>query len=154
MISSGQTAIFHCKLELEEQIIRSGCENDQRFRIEAWRQDAESSARWGGVEYEIRPREKTDTKLSGTWYYANEVILNGTIAPDPGGGVVHIRLDFENQQARWVTVACAPDGTFTWSGHAPENSRMLEAIAWFEGNRKFSSSRSNAIKLDAPPVIR
>ena len=153
-ISSGHTAIFHCKLELEEQIIRSGCENDQRFRIEAWRQDAESSARWGGVEYEIRPRKKTDSKLSGTWYYANEVILNGTIAPDPDGGVVHIRLDFENQQARWVTVDCAPGGTFTWSGRPPQNSRVLEAIAWFEGNRNFSSSQSNAIKLNAPTVIR
>lgn len=84
----------------------------------------------------------------------NEVILNGTIAPDPGGGVVHIRLDFENQQARWVTVACAAGGMFTWNDPAPDNSRFLEAITWFEGNRKFSSSRSNVIKLNAPGVIR
>ena len=107
----------------------------------------------GRIRYSAR-WQKTDLDSSGTWYYANEVILQGTIAPNPGGGIVRIRLDFENQQARWITVDCASDGTFTWSGHPSENSRILEAIARFEGNRKFRSSLSNAVKLNAPPVIR
>jgi hypothetical protein len=54
-IAAGETALYHCKLELDETIIRTGCENDQRFRIHAWRQDDESPARWGGVEYEVQP---------------------------------------------------------------------------------------------------
>ena len=105
------------------------------------------------MEYEIRPREKTETSLSGTWY-ANEVTLTGAITPYPGGGTVQIRQDFENQLPRWVAVTAVPGGEFTWTGSAPTNAFVLEAVAWFEGNRKFGSSRSNTAKVTPPPVIR
>lgn len=154
MIGSSETALFHCKLELDERIIRTGCENDQRFQIHAWRQDPESSARWGGVEYEIRPRENTITQLGGFWDYNNEVTLEGKVAPDPGGGTVQIRLDFQNQQARWVPVAVAGGGKFIWKGHAPANSFVLDGIAYFEGNRKFGSSRSDPVEVKHPPIIK
>lgn len=152
-IDAGSTVLFHCKLELDERIIRAGCENDQRFTINAWRQDPESSARWGGVEYEIRPREKTEAALTGSWDYSKLVSLDGKITPDPGGGVVHIRVDFQNHQARWVTTSLAPGGHFSWNEIAPADSFMLEGTVWFEGNRKFGSSRSQPIKVSAPPVI-
>ena len=153
-IGSEQTVLFHCKLELNEKIILTGCQNDKRFRIHAWRQDPESSARWGGVEYEIQPREKTAVTLKGTWHYSNMVELTGTIAPYPGGGSMHLRLAFDNQQVRWVTVSIMTSSAFAWSEFAPKGSTSLNVIAWFEGNRKFGSSRSAPIDLNPPPPIR
>jgi hypothetical protein len=153
-IPTGQTALFRCKLELNEKIISTGCENDQRFRIHAWRQDSESSARWGGVEYEVQPREKTVVTLRGSWYYTDEVALTGAITPNPGGGSLRLRLAFDNQQARWVDVSMTSTGAFTWSEHVPRDSSALNAVAWFEGNRKFGSSRSLPVDLNKPPPIR
>jgi hypothetical protein len=153
-IGSDQTVLFHCKLELDDRIIRTGCENDQRFRIHAWRQDPESSARWGGVEYEIKPREKTATVIGGDWDFKDDVTVQGTVSPDPSGGTARIRLDFAGKQARWETLAVAPGGKFSWSGHAPSDSFVVDAVAWFEGNRNFGSSRSNEVTIKHPPVIR
>jgi hypothetical protein len=152
-IAAGQTVLFHCKLELDEKIIRTGCENDQRFQLHAWRQDPESSARWGGVEYEIRPREKTATSLAGSWTSSNSIFLNGTVSPNPGGGEVYIRLDYKIQQAKWVKTSVTANGKFTWNGPATGSS-PLEAIAWFEGNRKFGASRSAPVKVYSPPIVR
>ncbi len=153
-IRAGETAIFHCRLELDESVIRTGCENDQRFRIHAWRKDAESSARWGGVEYEIQPREKTVTTLSGAWYSSNQIDLGGKVVPSPGGGTIRIRLAFSNQQSRWVTVPLTSAGTFSWSDHAPAGSGELNAVARFEGNRKFGAAHSNPYDLRPPPPLR
>lgn len=152
-IASGKTAIFQCKLELDERIIRTGCENDRRFRIHAWREDPESSARWGGVEYEIRPREKTQAQLAGTWDEGHNIELKGTVSPAPGGGVVRIRLDFPQLQPTWIAVNCAPAGQFEWKGKAPSGNFSVRAVAVFEGNKKFASARSNDLELKAPPII-
>ncbi|MEP6714209.1 MAG: hypothetical protein ABJC09_01465 [Terriglobia bacterium] len=154
VIAANTRAIFHFKLELNEQIIRTGCENDRRFRINAWRKDSESSARWGGVEYEVQPREKTVATLRGSWSSSDEVELTGTIVPNPGGGSLRIRQAFDNQQAVWRDATLMPNGTFAWSGHAPAGSSALDAVAWFEGNRKFGASRSAPVDLSPPPPIR
>jgi hypothetical protein len=154
IIASGETAIFHCKLELNEEIIRTGCENDQRFRIHAWRQDPESAARWGGVEYEVQPRERTAVSLSGSWDYSNQVSLTGKVTPIPGGGRLSLRLGFDNQQSFWTTVPMSPVGAFSWSGQAPAGSSALDAVANFEGNRKFGNSRSAPVQLRPPPPIK
>ena len=153
-IPQGSSVVFHCMLELDEGIIRAGCENDQRFRVHAWRADPESSARWGGVEYEIRPREKVATTLTGWWDAGGSVTLKGKISPDPGGGDVYVRLAFEGQQARWVKLAAAAGGTFQWSGAAPSGSFKLATIADFEGNRKYGSSASSPLELSPPPALR
>jgi hypothetical protein len=153
-IPEGTAVLFHCKVELDSAIIKSGCENDQRFRIHAWRQDPESSARWGGVEYEIRPRETTATQISGYWDQSNNLALKGSVTPNPGGGTVYIRLGFGNHQASWVSVSLAANGTFSWSGKAPSDSFSLDTLARFEGNRKFGSSKSNPLRITPPPVIR
>lgn len=152
-IAAGATAVFHCMLKLDGRIIRTGCENDQRFRIHAWRQDAESSARWGGVEYEIRPRTKTATTLTGSWEQDNQIALSGKVSPGPGGGMVSLRLDFDNAQPTWVSVAATAAGTYAWAGKAPLGSRSLDVVASFEGNRKFGTSRSDTLQLTAYPVI-
>jgi hypothetical protein len=153
-IAANTRAIFHFKLELNEQIIRTGCENDGRFRINAWRKDSESSARWGGVTYEVQPREKTVATLRGSWSSSGEVELTGTIVPNPGGGSLRIRQAFDNQQSVWRDATLMPNGTFAWSGHAPAGSSALDAVAWFEGNRKFGASRSEPVDLSPPPPVR
>jgi hypothetical protein len=84
------------------------------------------------VEYEIRPREKTETQIGGSWDFKDDVMLNGTVAPDPGRGTVCIRLDFQNQQGRWQSVLIAPGGK-SHRLYAPQNSLVLNVIAWFEG---------------------
>jgi hypothetical protein len=61
---------------------------------------------------------------------------------------VRIRLDFQNQQARWQSVVIAPGGKLTWTVHAPQNSLVLNAIAWFEGSRKLGSYRSNPAAIN------
>jgi hypothetical protein len=153
-IAAGETVLYHCKLELDERIIRTGCENDQRFRIHAWRKDPQSGVRWGGVEYEIQPRLKTAATLVGTWDYANQLDLKGAIVPNPGGGTLRIRLAFDNQQSRWVFVPLTAGGTFEWSGPAPAGSFGLDAVAVFEGNRKYGEARSAPVDLAPPPAIR
>jgi hypothetical protein len=146
--------LFHCKVELDSAIIKSGCENDQRFRIHAWRQDPESSARWGGVEYEIRPRETTTTQLTGYWDQGNTIILEGSVTPNPGGGPLYVRLAFANHQAAWIPVTLAANGKFSWTGKAPTDSFDFDTLARFEGNRRFGSSKSAPLHLKPPPIIR
>lgn len=153
MIPARSTVTFHCRLELDDRVIEAGCENDQRFRIHAWRQDPESSARWGGVEYEIRPRQRTEATLVGAWDSDNKVVFSGAVAPDPGGGAVRVRIQFGDRAAEWKTVSLQPGGAFLWAGTAPDGTFIAEAVAWFEGNRMFSSARSAPAQAKHPPVI-
>jgi hypothetical protein len=82
------------------------------------------------------------------------VELTGTIVPNPGGGSLRIRQAFDNQQSVWRDATLMPNGTFAWSGHAPAGSSALDAVAWFEGNRKFGASRSAPVDLSPPPPVR
>src|SRR6185369_13616378 len=66
-IVAGETAIFRCKLELDDTVIDASCRGDHDFRIIAWRVDSHSAVRWGGVQYKVRPRKRTATDLSGDW---------------------------------------------------------------------------------------
>jgi hypothetical protein len=50
---------------------------------------------------------------------------------------------FSDQHGPRESVLIAPGGKLTWTVHAPQNSLVLNAIAWFEGSRKFGSYRSN-----------
>jgi type II secretory pathway pseudopilin PulG len=153
-IPAASTVTFRCRLELDDAIIEAGCQNDQRFRIHAWRRDAESTARWGGVEYEIRPRQGTHVTLAGTWDGVNTVQFTGTVTPDPGGGTVMVRLEFAGHQATWVKTPLGGGGVFAWSGTAPSDSFTADAVGWFEGNRTFGSARSLPAHVEHPPIIR
>jgi hypothetical protein len=153
-VPAGTTVLFRCKLELDSRVIAAGCRNDQRFRITVWRQEPESAARWGGVEYEIRPRQKTAVQIKGTWDYAQLVEVQGKVTPNPGGGTARLRLDYENNQPRWVRVSVASDGGFALAETAPANARAVEVVAVFDANRLFGSARSVMLPLKAPSVIR
>jgi hypothetical protein len=153
-VPAGGTVLYHCTLELDDQIIQTGCENDQRFQIHAWRRDQDASVRWGGVEYEIAPRAKTKAKLGGSWDNDNGVTFAGTVTPNPGGGTVYLRIDFEKHQSRWIPLSLTPGSQFTWSGPAPSDSFTVDGIARFEGNRKFGSAQSNLASVGHPPIVR
>jgi hypothetical protein len=65
--------------------------------------------------------------------------------PNPGGGSLYLRLNYDNQQLRWNTLALTTGGTFRWSEYAPPGRATLEATAWFEGNRKYGAARYTSV---------
>lgn len=152
-IPAKSTVRFHCRVELDDAIVEAGCENDQRFRIHAWRQDAESSARWGGVEYEVRPRQRTAISLKGIWDSGNRVEFTGTVTPNPGGGTVRLRVSFGDHAARWFTTPVSSAGGYVWSGTAPADSFIAEAVAWYDGSRTHSTARSVPVTVKHPPIV-
>jgi hypothetical protein len=152
-IAAGETAIFRCKLELDEKVIDASCLGDRDFRILVWRVAGHSAVRWGGVHYKVRPRKGSFTDLHGSWDAASNVEVSGSVAPDPGGGFVRIRLAYDGFNARWVSAPLLPGGTFTYQERAPA-SALLNAIALYEGNQKLSESRSPERRITPPPPIR
>lgn len=144
---------FRCRFDLDDAIVEAGCGNDQCFRIHAWRQDSESSVRWGGVEYEVRPRKRTEIALKGIWDSANRVEFSGTVAHNPGGGTVRLRVGFGDHSARWFATTVSAGGGYTWSATAPADSFVAEAVAWFDGSRAHSTARSAPVTVKHPPII-
>lgn len=152
-IDAGETAIFRCKLELDDRIIDASCRGDHNFRINAWRVDQESSILWGGVEYQVRPRKRSTTDVNGSWYN-DDVEITGHVAPGNITGRVRIRLAYTGHHARWVSADLMPGGTFSYKEKAPSNTRELFVIALFEGNKYYSESRSPQRRITPPPPIR
>lgn len=153
-IAAGETALFRCRLELDDTLIDASCRSDRDFRILVWRLDGHTAVRWGGVQYKVKPRKRSRTELSGSWDYAHVVELTGSVTPDPGGGHVRLRLAYAEHHARWVTAPLQPGGSFSYTEKAPADTRTLLAVALFEGNRQWSESRSPERKITAPPAIR
>jgi hypothetical protein len=152
-ILAGETAIFRCKLELDDKIIDASCRSDHRFRINVWRVDDDSSILWGGVEYKVRPRKRSATDVTGWMEWSGEVEITGHVTPGNIAGLVRIRLAYTNHLARWVSAEISPGGTFTYKEAAPSDSRTLFVDALFEGNKYYSESRSPQRKIKPPPVI-
>jgi hypothetical protein len=144
------TVTFHCRLELDEAVIDAGCRSDRQFRIVTWRQDPESSVRWGGVHYKVMPRKRCAATLTGWWDYSNTIHLNGSITPNPNGGTLRLWLAFAGTNPIWTTTPLAPDGTFTWQGPAPANALSLSAVAAFDGNLIYGPTESAPLDLSAP----
>jgi hypothetical protein len=94
------------------------------------------------VEYEIRPREKTETQIGGSWDFKDDVMLNGIVSPDQEAEPCVSDWIFRSAWTSGIRPHCA-GREITWTVHAPQNSLVLNAIAWFEGSRKFGSYRSN-----------
>ncbi|MEO8249350.1 MAG: hypothetical protein ABI589_08270, partial [Burkholderiales bacterium] len=151
-IAAGETAIFRCTLEVDDKVIDASCRGDHDFRIVCWRIDDESSVRWGGVEYQVRPRKRSTTDLIGSWD-RSEVEIRGHVSPDPGAGSVRIRLAYTDQHARWVSAELQPGGTFTYKEKPPTVRGQLLAVALFQGNKYWSESRSPERRILPPPVI-
>jgi hypothetical protein len=144
------TVMFHCRLELDDNIIDAGCRSDRQFRIVTWRQDPESSVRWGGVHYKVMPRKRCAATLAGWWDYRNTVNLHGAITPNPNGGTLRLWLAFAGTNPIWSTTPLAPDGTFTWQGPAPANATTLSAVAAFDGNLVYGPTESPPLGLSPP----
>jgi len=151
-IAPNSTAIFKCRLELDSEVIDTGCRSDSEFTILAWRMTAETSVRWGGVTYRIRPRKKTTTTLSGGWMGASAG-LNGRVDPDPGGGEVRLRINFDNVPARWQAVPLNAGGTFQLDLMPPAGAKELDAEAVYRGSRDLSSSQSAPVRV-FPYVVK
>lgn len=153
MIKPKETAIFHLKLELDDQVIDAGCLNDHEFTLVTWRETGESVERWGAVHYKIRPRLGTKTTVTGSWY-DNSVGIAGAVSPDPGAGtVIRVRINFNNQKARWVPATLAAGGTYSLNLVAPAGAASLDTEAMFEGNTLLAPSRSNPVTV-RPYVIK
>ena len=84
----------------------------------------------------------------------DQITLSGKVNPGPGGGIVSIRIDADNAQPNWVSVNATAAGVFTWKGPAHTGSRVISAVARFQGNQKFGSSVSNEARLNAFPIVR
>jgi hypothetical protein len=152
-IKPKETAIFHLKLELDDQVIDAGCRNDHEFTLVTWRETGESVERWGAVHYKIRPRLATKTTISGGWYN-NNASVSGAVSPDPGAGtVLRVRINFNNQKAYWTTVTLTAGGTYKMNLAVPAEAASLQAEAMFEGNTLLAPSRSDPVTV-SPYVIK
>ena len=148
------TVIFRCKLELDENIIDAGCHNDREFKIVVWRVEGDTTVKWGGVQYKIRPRNKSATKLTGFWSQDNSIQLNGSVSPDPGGGIAHVRLAFNGLAAEWKTAPIMPGGAFVLNTTGPAGSTKLDSVALYEGSTLLAPSRSAPMTISPPPPIK
>ena len=146
------TVIFNCRLELDERVIQASCRSDSEFTILAWRMTEETSVRWGGVQYRVRPRRKTVTSVSGGWA-SKSVGVNGRVDPDPGGGEVRLRINFDNVPARWQAVPLGPGGTFQLALTPPAGALELHVEAVYRGSRYFGPSNSPPVTI-RPYVVK
>lgn len=137
----------------DRQVIDAGRRNDHEFTLVTWREFGETVERWGAVHYKIRPRLGTKTTVGGGWY-DNSVGVNGAVSPDPGAGtVIRVRINFNNQEARWVPATLAAGGTYKLDLVAPAGAASLEMEAMFEGNTLLAPSRSDPLTV-RPYVIK
>ena len=117
LVPPKSTVLFHCKLELDDKIIDAGCRSDRQFRLVTWRRDPESTTKWGGVQYKVRPRKRCAVSITGFW--TDGIQITGSVSPNPGGGVLRLRLAFDGIDAVWVPLSLATGGTYVWKGQPP-----------------------------------
>jgi hypothetical protein len=146
------TVIFRCKLELDDKVLDAGCSSDRQFRLVTWRRDPESTTKWGGVQYKVRPRKKCAVTLKGYWDYGDRIQINGLVSPDPGGDIIRLRLAFEGLDAVWVTLPLSAGGVFTWKGSRSGVSMSLGVVAAFEGTAVYGPARYTLVITRPPPI--
>lgn len=160
-ILPGEAAIFHCRLALDDQVIRPGCANDQGFRLTAWRIAQDADEQWGSCFYFVRPRVQTKLEiLRGRWYEQQVTVL-GRLSLDTDQQVdltgqlplrVRIRLERDDEEgpiAEWVTAAVEPSGAFTVkrSGVTGPAGARLRIQAWFDRTDLLASARSEVFEV-------
>jgi hypothetical protein len=170
-IAPGHAAIFSCRLTLDRSIIRPGCENDQGFRLTAWRIADDADERWGSCFYFIRPRVRTTLVIQRADWYESQLTIYGALGLATDTTVtlasqlplrVRIRLDVRDAlgktvSAAWVNVNVQPGGSFMISrkdfkGPVPAE---LHVQAWFDRTDLLASSRSPLVTVQhqVAPVI-
>ncbi len=169
-IPPGQAAIFHCRLTLDEAIIRPGCSNDQGFKLTAWRIAEDADERWGSCFYFVRPRVRTKVRIVRASWYESQLAIYGVLRLDTDQPVqlaaqlpLHVRLRLETVDStgsakHWTTVPVQAGGAFVltradFKGLDPSELRIQ---AWFDRTDVLSSSRSDlvVVKHGVAPVIR
>jgi hypothetical protein len=147
-IAPGETAIFRCRLEIDEIYLKKDCGRDFEFLLHAWRDMDHAEERWGGCKYRVFPRTATDTTLTGLWAQ-NLLTLDGAVSPDVAPGDVRLRLDFDDEPPIWTTVALKPGGGFSLQlntlGKGADNTLIAEAR--YEGSNDHAPSRSKPLFL-------
>src|SRR4029434_9397775 len=88
------------------------------------------------LEEEPHVRRKTTTSVSGGWA-SQSVGVNGRVDPNPGGGEVRLRIDFDNVPARWQAVPLGPGGTYQLALTPPAGAVALHVEAVYRGSRYF-----------------
>jgi M6 family metalloprotease-like protein len=152
-IPSGEARIFHCTLQLDDAVIRPGCDNDSGFLLSAWRRGGEADEIWGSCFYHIRPRWRTEIEIvRGHWFHGQVrvygVFRTVTDTPiDIGEDMpLHARVrllgDAPGSLPVWHVVAIQPDGTFVLETQH-EESKAMTVQAWFDRTDRLGSSVSN-----------
>lgn len=170
-IDPGHAAVFSCRLTLDRSIIRPGCENDQGFRLTAWRIDEDADERWGSCFYFIRPRVRTTLVIQKADWYESQLTIYGALGLATDTTVtlasqlplfVRVRLEGVDAlgntvSAAWVNVNVQPGGSFMISrndfkGPVPADLRVQ---GWFDRTSLLASSRSPlvTVKHQVAPVI-
>ena len=156
-IPTGEARVFNCTLELDEHIIRPGCDNDKGFLLTAWRRGGEADENWGSCFYYVRPRYKTGLELvRGTWYHG-QVRVYGlfralTDTPldlnDDMPLFVRIRMlvDGPGGPVHWRTVQVQSNGSFSLDTQGIGGKSMI-VQAWFDRKDRLGSSVSNELQL-------
>jgi hypothetical protein len=169
-IEPGTAAIFSCRLTLNRTIIRPGCENDQGFKLTAWRIAEDADEPWGSCFYFIRPRVRTTLRIVQASWYETQLTVYGSMGLDTDTGMqlasqlplrVRVRLEVvENgtTTAEWVNVNVQAGGAFTISrndfkGPIPAELRVQ---AWFDRTDFLASCRSPLVACphQTAPVIK
>ena len=161
-IDPGTSRIFHCKLTLDDTIIKVGCDNDRGFLLTAWRLAQDADERWGSCFYFIRPRYKTGVSLErGYWSGARiglfgrwQLLTSGTVdlSSHPP---LHIRIRLTVHKAAgddvvWRAVPVDSAGNFVLDiqgSLAEGEGHAITAQAWFDRTELLGSSVSRALPI-------
>jgi M6 family metalloprotease-like protein len=140
LIPAKSIGVFKCRFEFDSELLGRYCKTDPSVVISAWRRTPESCERWGSVKYDINLRTATATTLSV--FYPSSVMVSGVVAPDPGGGQVRIRIEFQGQAPDWFTAPLV-SGAFQLTVPGGAND-TVQAIAMYDGSTIYAPSSSPA----------
>jgi len=147
LIPAKSIGVFKCRFEFDSELLGRYCKTDPSVVISAWRRTPESCERWGSVKYDIDLRTATATTLSA--FYPSSVMVSGVVAPDPGGGQVRIRIEFQGQAPDWFTAPLV-SGAFQLTVPGGAND-TVQAIAMYDGSTIYAPSSSpvaNATRVE------
>lgn len=156
-IPPGEARVFTCTLELDEAVIRPGCDNDSGFLLTAWRRAEEADEIWGSCFYHIRPRYRTQVELlRGNWFhgrvrvYGRLIVLSddGVDLSDDLPLAVRVRMltDAPGATPLWRAAPLQSDGTFILDTIVEDGASMV-VEAWFDRTDRLGSAVSNQIGI-------